>query len=85
MSHAEWMLSSIADRINRKASSIEIDSEPLLKHARDAHKEAFKTVQEYDLERALAALVRAQADINEALSELRSHREERRAHLEAAE
>lgn len=85
MGHAEWMLSSIADRVNRKASSIEIDSEPLLKHARDAHKEAFKTVQEYDLERALAALVRAQADINEALTELRSHRVERAAHLEAAE
>jgi len=85
MGHAEWMLSSIADRVKCKASSIEIDSEPLLKHARDAHKEAFKTAQEYDLERALAALVRAQADINEALTELRSHRVERAAHLEAAE
>ncbi len=85
MNHAEWMLSSIADRVNRKASSIEIDSEPLLKHARDARKETFKTVQEYDLERALAALERAQADINEALAELRSHRVERADHLEAAE
>ena len=85
MTHAEWMLSSIADRVNRKASSIETDTLPLMKHARDAHKETFKTVQEYDLERALAALVRAQEDINEALTELRAHREERRAHLEAAE
>lgn len=85
MHHAEMMLSRISDRIHGKCSALAIDARPLSEYARKASKDQFKTVQEYDLERALAALDRARADINEALAELRSHRVERAAHLEAAE
>lgn len=85
MHHAEMMLSRIADRIHGKCSTLAIDARPLSEYARTVSNEPFKTVQEYDLERALAALMRAQANINEALAELRSHRVERAAHLEAAE